>query len=81
MRRLCVFCRIWILAAPIRCLCHFSVSTVQMVTTLSRLAQLTKASHSVLTRQLSAAEGYEMRLYPAWDNFPQWRPLRPMHDG
>lgn len=41
------------------------------VTTLSRLAQLTKATViPCITRQLSAAEGYEMRLYPAWDNFP-----------
>lgn len=41
------------------------------VTTLSRLAQLTKAKIvPCITRQLSASEGYEMRLYPAWDNFP-----------
>lgn len=41
------------------------------VTTLSRLAQLTKAKIvPCVTRQLSASAGYEMRLYPAWDNFP-----------
>ncbi len=41
------------------------------VTTLSRLAQLTKARIiPCVTRQLSAGEGYEMRLYPPWDNFP-----------
>lgn len=41
------------------------------VTTLSRLAHLTKARIiPCVTRQLSAGEGYEMRLYPPWDNFP-----------
>lgn len=45
------------------------------VTTLSRLAQLSKARIvPCVTRQLSAAEGYEMRLYPAWDNFPSGDP-------
>lgn len=41
------------------------------VTTLSRLAQLTKAKIvPCVTRQLGLGQGYEMRLYPPWDNFP-----------
>ncbi|HVK57049.1 MAG TPA: lipid A biosynthesis acyltransferase [Burkholderiales bacterium] len=41
------------------------------VPAVSRLARLTGAAVvPCIARQLSVAEGYEVRLYPAWENFP-----------
>ncbi len=41
------------------------------VTALSRLARLTKAAVvPVVVRQLPGSEGYVMRMYPAWDDYP-----------
>jgi KDO2-lipid IV(A) lauroyltransferase len=41
------------------------------ITGLSRLARLTGAVIvPCVTRQLSDAQGYELRFYPAWENFP-----------
>jgi len=41
------------------------------VTALSRLARLTGAAVvPVVVRQLPGGEGYVMRMYPAWDNYP-----------
>jgi Kdo2-lipid IVA lauroyltransferase/acyltransferase len=48
----------------------FGVRTAT-VTALSRLARLTGAAVvPVVVRQLPGAEGYVMRMYPAWDNYP-----------
>jgi len=48
----------------------FGVPTAT-VTALSRLARITGAAVvPCIARQLSAAEGYEVRLYPPWENFP-----------
>lgn len=48
----------------------FGVATAT-VPALSRLARLTGAKIvPCVTRQLSPTEGYETRLYPAWENFP-----------
>ena len=41
------------------------------VTALSRIARLAKAAIvPVVVRQLPGGEGYVMRMYPAWQNFP-----------
>jgi KDO2-lipid IV(A) lauroyltransferase len=41
------------------------------VTALARLAQLGRAVVvPVVTRQLPGSAGYELRFYPAWENFP-----------
>jgi KDO2-lipid IV(A) lauroyltransferase len=48
----------------------FGVRTAT-VTALSRLARLTGAAVvPVVVRQLPGGEGYVMRMYPAWDNYP-----------
>ncbi len=48
----------------------FGVPTAT-VPALSRLARLTGAAVvPCITRQLAAGEGYEVRLYPPWDDFP-----------
>ena len=41
------------------------------ITGLSRMARLARAVVvPAVTRQLPGAEGYELRFYPAWENFP-----------
>ena len=48
----------------------FGVNTAT-ITGLARLARLARAVVvPAVTRQLPGAEGYELRFYPAWDNFP-----------
>ncbi|MES2353403.1 MAG: lipid A biosynthesis acyltransferase [Pseudomonadota bacterium] len=48
----------------------FGVSTAT-VPAVSRLARLTGAVViPCITRQLSPAEGYEVKIYPAWEKFP-----------
>ena len=48
----------------------FGVSAAT-VTGLSRIAQLARAAViPAVTRQLSGAAGYELRFYPAWEDFP-----------
>jgi Kdo2-lipid IVA lauroyltransferase/acyltransferase len=46
------------------------------ITGLSRVARLADASVvPAVTRLLPGAAGYEMRLYPAWENFPTDDPV------
>ena len=48
----------------------FGVQTAT-ITGLSRMAKLTGAKVvPFVTRQLPGAQGYEVRFYPAWENFP-----------
>ena len=48
----------------------FGVNTAT-ITGLARLARLARAVVvPAVTRQLPGAQGYELRFYPAWDNFP-----------
>lgn len=48
----------------------FGVPTAT-ITGLSRMARLARAVVvPAVTRQLPGAQGYELRFYPAWDNFP-----------
>jgi KDO2-lipid IV(A) lauroyltransferase len=41
------------------------------ITGLSRMARLARAAVvPAVTRQLPGAQGYELRFYPAWENYP-----------